>query len=130
MEIDYNDNHALYLQAASWLGVPYRNGGTTRRGIDCSGLSVQLYQGVYGTKLPRSTTEQLSTSKRVRKGALREGDLVFFSSSKSPRRVAHVGIYLKDGRFVHASSSRGVMVSNLNETYYRKHWMRGGRIIK
>lgn len=70
----------------------------------------------------------MKQASKVSRGKLKEGDLVFFSSRNSRKKVAHVGIYLKDGKFVHASSSRGVIVSHLNEPYYRTHWMRGGRI--
>lgn len=128
MDIDYKDNHQLYLEAANWIGVPYRAGGTTKRGTDCSGLTSQIYKKVYNKKLKRSTEEQMKQASRVGQSNLQEGDLVFFSSRNSRKKVAHVGIYLKDGKFIHASSSRGVIVSSLNESYYKQHWMRGGRI--
>ena len=67
-------------------------------------------------------------SNKVAKRNLREGDLVFFTSSRSKNKVAHVGIYLKNGKFIHSSTSKGVIVSNLNENYYTKHWISGGRI--
>ena len=112
---------------AQWIGTPYRSGGQSRRGTDCSGFVRQVYKAAYGIDLPRSTTEQVEEGKRVRRRKLREGDLVFFHGSRK-RRVNHVGIYLKDGKFVHASTSRGVMVSRLDEDYWDEHWMRGGRI--
>lgn len=65
---------------------------------------------------------------KVAKRNLKEGDLVFFSSNRSRKRVAHVGIYLKSGKFIHSSTSRGVIVSRLNEDYYLRHWISGGRI--
>ncbi|MDL2212597.1 NlpC/P60 family protein [Bacteroides sp. OttesenSCG-928-D19] len=128
VDIDYKDYHNLYVESANWLGVPYRPGGTSKQGADCSGLTMQIYKTVYKKKLKRSTEEQMKQSSQVSRSKLKEGDLVFFSSNQSKKKVAHVGIYLKDGRFIHASSSRGVIVSKLNEPYYRKHWMRGGRI--
>ena len=76
------------------------------------------------------TDGQKKESSKVARRNLREGDLVFFSSRKSRRKVAHVGIYLKDGKFVHASTSQGVIVSSLNEPYYRTHWISGGRVRK
>lgn len=130
MDIGLEDNHRLYIEASHWIGTPYRSGGSSRRGTDCSGFTMQLYRSVYHLKLPRSTDGQLETGKRVRRSNLREGDLVFFSSPSSRKRVAHVGIYLKDGRFIHASTSRGVIVSSLQEEYYRKYWLRGVRVIR
>lgn len=128
MDIDLQDNHKLYLEAAEWIGTPYRGGGNTKRGTDCSGLTCQLYKKVYRISLPRTTGGQKQECRRVGRRALQEGDLVFFTSRKSGKRVAHVGIYLKNDRFVHASTSRGVIVSHLDEPYYRTHWIAGGRI--
>ena len=127
VDIGPKDHHALYLEAAEWIGTPYRNGGQSRHGTDCSGFVRQVYKVAYDIDLPRSTDQQLDATRRVRKGKLREGDLVFFHGRKR-RRVSHVGIYLKDGKFVHASTSRGVMVSRLSEDYWDEHWMRGGRV--
>lgn len=128
VDVDLEDNHKLYIESAAWIGVPYRPGGDSKRGTDCSGLTGQLYNKVYRTRLPRSTDEQKEESNKVAKRNLREGDLVFFSSSRSRRKVAHVGIYLKDGKFVHASTSSGVIVSRLDEKYYIQHWLSGGRV--
>lgn len=128
VDISLEDNHKLYLEAAEWMGVPYRAGGDSKRGTDCSGMTAQIYRRVYRTKLSRSTDGQKKESNKVGKRNLREGDLVFFTSSRSGKKVAHVGIYLKDGKFIHASTSRGVIVSELKEPYYTKHWISGGRI--
>lgn len=127
VDIGPKDNHALYLEAAEWIGVSYRAGGNSKRGTDCSGFTQHIYRTVYGTELPRSTAGQIKVGRRVRRNKLREGDLVFFHGSQR-RHVSHVGIYLKDGKFVHASSSRGITVSRLKEEYWDKHWMRGKRI--
>ena len=127
VDIGPKDHHALYLEAAQWIGTPYRSGGQSRKGTDCSGFVRQVYKKVYGIDLPRSTTEQVEEGKRVRRRKLREGDLMFFHGSKR-RRANHVGIYLKEGKFVHASTSRGVMVSRLDEDYWNEHWLRGRRI--
>ena len=127
VDIGPKDHHALYLEAAQWIGTPYRSGGQSRRGTDCSGFVRQVYKAAYGIDLPRNTDQQMDATSRVRRGKLREGDLVFFHGSRK-RRVNHVGIYLKDGKFVHASTSRGVMVSRLDEDYWDEHWMRGGRV--
>ncbi len=127
-DIDLKDNHKLYIEASKWIGTPYRSGGNTRKGVDCSGLVRQLYQSVYRQKVPRTTQALKDESRKVSKRNLREGDLVFFTSSRSRKKVAHVGIYLKEGKFIHASTSRGVIVSRLSEDYYTRHWMHGGRI--
>lgn len=127
MDIGPKDNHRLYLTAAEWIGTPYRSGGHTKRGTDCSGLTGEIYRKVYRMRLPRSTGEQLAACRKVARRGLKEGDLVFFHNGKSRKKVTHVGIYLKDDKFVHASTSRGVIVSSLNENYWRRCWMRGGR---
>ena len=128
VDINMEDNHKLYLEAADWIGVPYRGGGDSKRGADCSGLVYQVYRKVYRTQVPRNTEDLKKESNKVAKRNLREGDLVFFTSSRSKNKVAHVGIYLKNGKFIHSSTSKGVIVSNLNENYYTKHWISGGRI--
>lgn len=127
VDIGMEDNHVLYVESATWMGVPYCPGGNGRQGVDCSGLTSRIYRDVYRKKLGRNTGEQMKQCAKISKGKLREGDLVFFTSRGSPRKVAHVGIYLKDGKFIHASTSNGVIVSSLHEPYYRTHWMSGGR---
>ena len=128
VDINQEDNHKLYIEAADWIGVPYRGGGDSKRGTDCSGFTHQLYRSVYRTQIARNTEDLKEQSSKVSKRNLREGDLVFFKSPGSGRKVAHVGVYLKNDKFVHASTSRGVIVSSLNENYYTKYWLSGGRI--
>ncbi|WP_375338138.1 C40 family peptidase [Bacteroides sp. ET336] len=129
MDIEMNDNHKLYIEAADWIGTPYRYGGKTKKGVDCSGLTSAIYKTVYMKKLGRSAEDQRNDDcRKILKRNLREGDLVFFHNGKKKRKASHVGIYLKNGRFIHASSSVGVVVSSLNERYYEKHWLQGGRV--
>lgn len=129
MDIDEKDNHALYVESSKWLGVPYRYGGNSKRGTDCSGFTYSIYKKVYHKKLQRSSEGQRSEDcKKVARRNLKEGDLVFFHNGKKKRKASHVGIYLKEGKFIHASTSQGVIVSELDEPYYRKCWMQGGRI--
>ena len=125
-----DDNIYLYNAGAHWLGVPHRMGGLTKRGVDCSGFVTIIYREVYGKQLARSAADMLKHDcKRVRRGKLREGDLVFFRTGRGRKRVPnHVGIYLKNGRFIHTSTSRGVMVSSLSEPYYERTWICGGRV--
>lgn len=128
-DIEADDDWPLMVEASKWIGTPYRSGGTTKRGVDCSGLTYMIYKNVYGKKLHRRSIDQYEEDcRRVSKSELRTGDLVFFTTGNSGRSIGHSGIYLKDGKFIHASSSRGVMVSSLDEKYYRKHWKRGGRV--
>ena len=128
LDIAFKDNPYLYVESAQWIGTPYRGGGKSKRGVDCSALTQNIYHTVYHKKLKRTTNGQKKQAKRISKRNLQEGDLVFFSSNRSRRKVAHVGIYLKDNLFIHASTSKGVIISSLNSTYYKKHWLHGGRI--
>ena len=130
LEYDKKDNFALYKEAASWMGVPHVDGGMSREGVDCSSLVQQIYLKVYNIKIERNSENILQINcKRISKNNLREGDLVFFkTTNKSSAKVNHVGIYLKEHKFVHASSSRGVMVSNLDDDYWVRAWVCGGRV--
>lgn len=109
-----------------WKGTPYRYGGTSRTGIDCSAFVQQLYQTVYQVPLPRTTHQQKDWGQRV-KGSLRMGDLVLF---KIPGKSNHVGVYLEKNTFVHASNSRGVTISSLSNPYWRQHYWQARRSIK
>lgn len=121
-----DDNKALYEAVNSWLGVPYKYGGTDRNGIDCSAFVGEIYRQVYGIKLSRTSNDMLKDVKLVSQAQLAEGNLVFFTNSKG--KVSHVGIYLKEGLFAHASTSNGVSVSRLDDTYWKKHFYKGGKI--
>ncbi|MDF1880213.1 C40 family peptidase [Sulfurimonas sp. MAG313] len=110
----------LYAQHRAWKGTPYRYGGLSKNGVDCSGFVYQTYKQLFKIKLPRSTKDQVRQGKRVYVSQLRAGDLVFF---KTGRNVRHVGIYLEKGKFLHASSSKGVMISTLLTGYWKsKYW--------
>ncbi|MBP1638742.1 MAG: hypothetical protein H6Q17_325 [Bacteroidetes bacterium] len=130
IEKDRGDNYALYKEASSWLHVPHVDGGTSRKGTDCSFLVSAIYKAVYGKPLERNSSAILMKNcRKIDKGRLREGDLVFFSTGNKARAyVNHVGIYLKENKFLHASTSRGVIVSDLDEPYYLKAWVCGGRV--
>jgi cell wall-associated NlpC family hydrolase len=111
----------------AWLGVPYRYGGTDRRGIDCSGFTRQLYHSVAGLDLPHNTAAQIGLGAKVARVALRPGDLVFFS--EPGRGVIHVGLSLGSDQFAHASVRRGVIISSLGETYYAIRWCGARRLL-
>ncbi|HEY8367610.1 MAG TPA: C40 family peptidase [Bacteroidia bacterium] len=120
-------NVKLLQSIDSWIGTPYKYGGRSKSGTDCSGFCLNVYNEVYNIDIERSTVEILNQSKVVKKAELQEGDFVFFKIKSS--RVNHVGIYIANGYFAHASSSRGVMISSLNEEYWTKYWHAGGRIL-
>ena len=119
----------LYIEAAKWVGVGYKYGGMGKSGTDCSGLTYQLYKAVYNKTLRRSSAAMAKYDvKDIAKGALKPGDLIFFATSGGSKAVTHVGVYLKDNRFIHASSKVGVVVNNLNVDYYRKTFVKCGRV--
>jgi hypothetical protein len=122
------ENPVLLREVAGWLGTPYRYGGTTKAGADCSGFAKVVYLEVYDINLERVTVNMAQNSRRIGKRNLREGDLVFFRING--RRISHVGIYLSNNKFIHASTSRGVIVSDLDEDYYSRNFAFGGRVIQ
>ena len=122
-----DDNEQLYDAIEAWMGTPYKYGGTTKEGVDCSAFVGHIYQEVYQRRLHRVANDMQQDARLITKSELREGDIVFFTNSKG--RVSHVGIYLKDGLFVHSSTSRGVIISRLDDSYWSKHFYKGGRVL-
>ena len=120
-------NMKLFHFVYDWIGTPYHFGGSSRNGIDCSGFTKQLYSDVFNMDIQRSSRDIFSMVSPVRKDELQEGDLVFFKIHS--RRISHVGIYLGNNRFAHASS-RGVAISSLDDDYYRRYFYRGGRMLE
>ncbi|WP_240704055.1 C40 family peptidase [Porphyromonas levii] len=125
------DNLDLYAFIDDWIGTRYRFGGTTKRGTDCSGFVYRLYKDVYATDVGRqSSADLMSKTRRVKKGNLREGDMVFFNiNNRRGGRASHVGVYLKDNKFIHSTTRRGVIISDLNEPYYKRTYLGAGRVI-
>lgn len=105
-----------------WAGTPYRLGGQSRRGIDCSAFVQTTFRERFNINLPRTTREQVKYGTKVAKEDIQTGDLVFFKTGRGPNGY-HVGIYVKDGQFLHASTKGGVIYSSLNSPYWtRTYW--------
>jgi len=127
VDVESLKNLSLFGFIENWFGTRYRLGGTSKKGIDCSALTGSLLLAVYGFALPRTAKEQYNATEHINKEELKEGDLVFFNTHGG---VSHVGLYLDNNYFVHASSSQGVTISNLEDNYYAKRFICGGRIEK
>jgi lipoprotein Spr len=125
-EVESLPNKTLLESVDSWYGVHYRTGGNGKTGIDCSGFTVAVYLAAYGINLPRVSREQYRISRKISTTELQEGDLLFFNTRGSG--VSHVGVYLGNNKFIHATVSKGVMVNDLFENYYVKRFIGAGRI--
>lgn len=113
-----------------YLDVPYKRGGTTKRGMDCSGFSKTVYSKFFGIELPHSSVDQfrLSALRKIDDTQLKPGDLIFFANQKK-KRINHVGVYISNGKFIHASSSQGIMVSHLDEDYWKNRFVGSKRHV-
>lgn len=116
---------ALHAQLVQWRGTPYLLGGNSKRGIDCSGFVQNTFQQRFASALPRTTELQVREGKKISRSQLRSGDLVFF---RTRRGVRHVGIYLSDGQFIHASKSAGVTQSDMNNSYWAPRFWQARRL--
>jgi lipoprotein Spr len=122
-------NVKLYEYIDDWYGTPYKLGGATKDGVDCSAFVQSLFAAVYGISLPRTSQYQYTATKRISTTQLKEGDLLFFHTRRYHRGVTHVGIYLQNNKFVQASSSGGVTISDMYDPYYVKHLIGAGRAV-
>nr|WP_300310826.1 NlpC/P60 family protein [Halomonas sp.] len=116
----------LMEEHEKWAGTPYRLGGTSFSGIDCSALVQNIFNEAFQVDLPRTTGSQIHTGVPIARAELSPGDLVFFR----PPGNRHVGIYVGDGRFLHASSSRGVMISKLSNSYWSRYYWQARRPLQ
>ncbi|TAH01807.1 MAG: glycoside hydrolase [Sphingobacteriales bacterium] len=128
MEVNKSDinNGNLYQFINDWEGVKYKMGGLDKNGIDCSGFVYTLYKEVYGRNIPRNTNALINVLKRKYENELVEGDLVFFDYDG--KKYSHVGVYLQNGYYVHASTRKGVLVMKLKDPYTYKYFSRCGEI--
>ena len=121
------DKHFI-KEIAEWIGAPYHLGGYSKSGTDCSGFVYSIYKNVYNFSLYRQAEDMVKNTKPADKANLSTGDLVFFKISGN--KISHVGIYLESNKFVHASSSKGVMISDLDEPYFIRDYCCAGRVMK
>lgn len=119
-------NMQLYGFIEDWYGTPYRLGGKNKDGIDCSAFSNTLLTSVFRANSSGTSSQLYQKSRKISNNQMKEGDLVFFKIGQNT--VSHVGVYLANDRFVHASTSSGVMISDLNEPYWKKYYAGGGRV--
>ncbi|MGL4430935.1 MAG: NlpC/P60 family protein [Silvania sp.] len=117
----------ILTQYHHWKGTHYRWGGTTHNGVDCSALMQHLFRDAAHLSLPRTTGEQIHRGVKVEELSLQAGDLVFFQTGEHRR---HVGVYIGDHQFIHASTSQGVTVSDLSDDYWQAHFITARRVAE
>ena len=131
IHIGHIDKHrkAIVEEAYTWLGTPYRYASQEKgRGADCSGMVMVVYETVIGEKLPRNSAMQADYCKRLEPNEVSAGDLVFFATGKDASKISHVGIVVDNEYFIHASSSKGVIVSQFSNNYYQRTFKMFGRV--
>lgn len=116
----------LYRLIDEWYGTAYKYGGCDKNGIDCSNFVGVVYQEIYKKKIQGSSASVYNQCNPVVKDQLREGDLVFFKIDH--QTISHVGVYLQNNKFIHATTQKGVMINDLNEPYYSSYFYKGGRL--
>lgn len=127
VEVELLSDNGLLEYIDEWYGTRYRMGGTTKNGVDCSAFVQAVYLSAFATSIPRTARDQYNSARIISSTELREGDLVFFNTRGG---VSHVGIYLQNNKFVHASTSNGVTISDLFDPYYLRRFVGAGRIEK
>jgi lipoprotein Spr len=118
-------NEKLISFLEEWYGIPYKYGGGKKTGIDCSAFSSMMMDSVYNLTIPRTCRDQYEAGRKIKKGQLTQGDLVFFNTTGG---VSHVGVYLGHNKFVHASTSNGVMISDMDDIYFKRRYVGASRI--
>jgi lipoprotein Spr len=125
VEVEKLTNKKLVDYVHQWYSVPYRIGGTSKEGIDCSAFVQGIVGDAFGVQLPRTAREQALYCTEIEKKDLQEGDLVFFNTTGG---ISHVGLYINNNKFVHASTSMGVVISDLDEPYWQRRFVKAGRM--
>lgn len=123
---DQMTNKKLVRFLDEWYGVPYKYGANDKKGIDCSHLTCRILNDVYGKKVAGTAGDMEKMSEHIKQSKLQEGDLVFFKIES--KTISHVGVYVTNHHFIHASSKRGVMISDMEEPYFKKYYYSSGRI--
>ncbi|MBL7884146.1 MAG: C40 family peptidase [Bacteroidia bacterium] len=126
LNIDSAETPYLYYQVYDWVGTRYKYAGKTKKGIDCSGFAGTMYKQVFCIDLNGGSKDIYKQIKPIESMELKEGDLLFFKIKKG--QISHVGVYLGNNKFAHASVHSGVIISDLNEPYYKKHFFTAGRL--
>lgn len=116
-------------ESKNWIGTPYKY-GHSEKGVatDCSGMVLILYQEIANIKVPRNSAQQAEFCEELKENNIRPGDLVFFATGKDPKKVSHVGVMLDKNKFIHASASKGVIMSEMTTPYYRRKFIKFGRV--
>ena len=123
------ESKKLLEEAMTWLGTPYKYGASEKgRGTDCSGMILMTYLNVTGIKLPRNSAKQGEFCKKIKKEKVKAGDLVFFATGKDKSKISHVGMMVDKTKFIHASSSKGVIISEITTPYYERSFIMFGRV--
>ena len=117
---------SLYKEYKKWYKTPYRYGGCSRDGIDCSSLVQRIYKEAFNIKIPRTTKEQMKIGYKVSKSSIKAGDLVFF---KTGYKTRHTGIIIEGDKFIHTSTKRGVMISQLHNPYWKQRYWQSRRVL-
>lgn len=125
VDVELITNTKLYTAIEDWWATRYRYGGTTKKGIDCSAFTGALISETYCITLPRTARDQYAQCDKIKRENLMEGDLVFFNTRGG---ISHVGVYLANGYFVHSSVHGGVTINSLDEDYYNRKYIGGGRV--
>lgn len=128
-ELDIKTREKIVKEASDWLGTPYAYGKAEKgEGCDCSGMVLVVYEKITGVRLPRNSAQQKDFCKNLKKEDVKKGDLCFFATGKDPDKVSHVGIMIDEANFIHASSSKGVVISDITQPYYIRTFKGYGRI--
>lgn len=127
LSLDSVETLSLYYDIYDWLGTKYKYSGDSKKGVDCSGFVSRMYTDTYCIGLNGGSKDIWKVVTPVEKNELKEGDVLFFKIKKG--QISHVGIYLRNNKFAHASVKSGVIISDLNEPYYKKYFFKAGRVV-